>query len=72
MNGQVFTLDHEPCTQCTCQVSWDLGTGSCQARGCFLRFVPLQNLEPLSQRMCEPRVLLLVFNFNYLPEYLWL
>lgn len=30
MNGQVFTLDHEPCTQCTCQ----LGEVSCEKVPC--------------------------------------
>ena len=34
-NGQVFTLDDEPCTQCVCQVSWSWGPRSCPARGCF-------------------------------------
>lgn len=27
VNGQVFTLDDEPCTRCTCQVSWPEGLG---------------------------------------------
>ena len=34
-NGQVFTLDDEPCTQCICQVSWAWGPWTCRARGCF-------------------------------------
>lgn len=61
MNGQVFTLDDEPCTQCTCQVSWIWDTWSCAARGSFLPLVPLQNSEPLSQR--KPSFLLRFFNF---------
>lgn len=27
VNGQVFTLDDEPCTRCICQVSWPEGLG---------------------------------------------
>lgn len=27
VNGQVFTLDDEPCTRCVCQVSWPEGLG---------------------------------------------
>lgn len=47
-NGQVFTLDDEPCTQCICQVSWAWGPGP----GAASNFCPFANLGPLSQ--CLP------------------
>ena len=45
VNGQVFTLDDEPCTQCTCQVSWAWGRRGCPARDCVWPVVPLQNCK---------------------------
>uniref|UniRef100_A0A2I2YEG2 von Willebrand factor C and EGF domains n=1 Tax=Gorilla gorilla gorilla TaxID=9595 RepID=A0A2I2YEG2_GORGO len=37
-NGQVFTLDDEPCTWCMCQVSWAWEPRSGPARGQLLAF----------------------------------
>lgn len=45
MNGQVFTLDDEPCTQCTCQVSWAWGLRSVPARGLLFAFCPFAKLR---------------------------
>lgn len=56
-NGQVFTLDDEPCTQCTCRVSWvwELGAAVPGAAFCLLSLrklpSPLASVSPSSSRL---------------------
>lgn len=57
MNGQVFTLDEEPCTRCICQVSWpeDLGLPA----------------GPASHTW-DPKLIFLLFTVHELSEYICL
>lgn len=73
VNGQVFTLDDEPCTQCMCQVSqaWELGAFCPGAAACLSSLCkprsPFAHVSPYFSCLSST-----FFNFNHLPEYLWM